>query len=400
MEEVENKLTDFKCDLCEKVFNVFFKIPKILGCGHNFCCDCITLVEITTKTCPSCQSQQSKVKNNLGLDLVGQVKEKYAIKNYTHELRNMRNDLLIQQEVVSKYRSHYLKQLIMADELLMDLSNLLKDSNVSNGKSRPNLMELAKNSFFSSMKDARVTPLLNFSPTDSNNFLKKICEKIRFGERILTVHHPNFGSEFKYGLISVLNNEFLSFHCLSLKNSEGCQEYVKFDDLKKIVASSETNVLYMFRLFLKLRTSEDFEDIILIRVINSLLVPQFIRLCTGESGSSYKDAEYICTSNMFRAGAVVYNDRRINLKGYNNDDIESDFGNVDYALKAREYVTISKNKECIVSDNRGGFQILCPINDERRNDCIGEIESPLNMLNAFTTYGRVIDCGICFKIRM
>ncbi|XP_048472903.1 RING finger protein 225-like [Rhincodon typus] len=51
---------ELECDICFSGFDNVFKLPKLLGCGHTFCLECLARINISSETvsavsCPVCR---------------------------------------------------------------------------------------------------------------------------------------------------------------------------------------------------------------------------------------------------------------------------------------------------------------------------------------------------------
>ncbi|RXG52955.1 hypothetical protein Avbf_14953 [Armadillidium vulgare] len=107
-----------------------------------------------------------------------------------------------------------------------------------------------------------------------------IYKRLQNGEKVFAVHKIN--EDFKYGEVSFFSNQ-LFFHCLSLSKVPKDSSLIWFEDVKQCLNSKD------FCTFIKICCNEkNVTPFVIIETFDQCLCNEFIKLCTGECGPSYK----------------------------------------------------------------------------------------------------------------
>ncbi|RXG52956.1 hypothetical protein Avbf_14954 [Armadillidium vulgare] len=124
-------------------------------------------------------------------------------------------------------------------------------------------------------KTILIRAILNFLPST-----EQIYKRLQNGEKVFAVHKIN--EEFKYGEVSFFSNQ-LFFHCLSLSKVPKDSSLVWFEDVKQCLNSKN------FCTFMEISLNEkNVTSFVIIETFDQCLCNEFIKLCTGECGPSYK----------------------------------------------------------------------------------------------------------------
>ncbi|RXG72866.1 hypothetical protein Avbf_11821 [Armadillidium vulgare] len=151
-----------------------------------------------------------------------------------------------------------------------------------------------------------------------------IYKRLQNGEKVFAVHKIN--EDFKYGEVSFFSNQ-LFFHSLNSSQVPKDSSLIwqrQFEDAKQCLNSKD------FCAFIKICYNEKkLTSFVIIETFNQCLCNEFIKLCTGECGPSYKGSflkkghnkvinigNYL--TNVLRVEKRIKNkSEKMRLKGYN-----------------------------------------------------------------------------------
>ncbi|RXG58995.1 hypothetical protein Avbf_12181, partial [Armadillidium vulgare] len=103
-------------------------------------------------------------------------------------------------------------------------------------------------------------------------------------EKVFAVHKIN--DEIKYGKISLFGNQIF-FYSLSLSEIPKDSSLIWFEEIKQCLHFKN------FFTFIKICCNDkNVTHMVIIEMFDRHLCNQFIKLCTGECGPSYKDSSY------------------------------------------------------------------------------------------------------------
>ncbi|RXG72449.1 RING-H2 finger protein ATL7 [Armadillidium vulgare] len=320
------------CGICFEGYESEEKIPMSMKCGHTYCKLCIDELLSTNPECPSCRENISKnsiVKNYGLLDVISNLWTKESSTGtFIEQLETLSAELMSEIDDLNKRSQMLTRKLEEVDELLKEPQIISVDS------FKTTIAEIESTLDFINHGNPIIPKVIASPLPDPMNYMLKIYEKVESGVKMLCVHQPSYNTGLFYGNISVWSNTIF-FHSLTRKSSHDCKEFLAFEDLKKVMP------VLKIKTFIKLKTKTGANQIILINLVESPLLSQFIRLCTGETGSCYKGASFEkgedkdsnCKSVM-----KVVSHRRGN---------SSDKGNVDYAFETTAEVQY-RDKESVV----------------------------------------------------
>ncbi|RXG58349.1 hypothetical protein Avbf_17176 [Armadillidium vulgare] len=226
--------------------------------------------------------------------------------------------------------------------------------------------------------------LANFE--SSEKYLEEIYKKAENDEKVFSAHQID--GEIKYGKVSV-RDEKLIFNSLSLSQVPEDSLLIFFNDVKKCVGNNN------FQTFIKISCNEKMvARMVCFEMGDKQLSTQFIKLCTGECGPSYKNSSF-----------------KQDIQSGNSQDIlvvEKKFENID---KLEEYKVSACKVNCrfyfyanemylIVKPN-GNFLITRAIQNITMNTHPnGRVVYPTNLYHYLTSsnasFMKILECGILF----
>ncbi|KAL7643101.1 UNVERIFIED_CONTAM: hypothetical protein RMT77_006391 [Armadillidium vulgare] len=391
-----------RCEICTLEFNDFDVIPKVLHCGHSLCSPCIKKIFVNDRRCPVCR------------DVIN-VGERFLPKNYTLlkavEINNSAAKCSKKKELLSSVKTMKRKCEDMIDTLSQKKSkielhsSLLRFSlhelaeseleNLDTGKAEKALRLAEGNlkdtdkvfSNFCKLKSSISVRLSNFENTE--NYLAEIYKRVENDENVFSAHQID--GEKKYGKVSV-KEEKLIFNSLSLSKVPDNSLLILFDDLKECVGNND------FQTFIKISCNDKMLGrMVCFKMNDKHLSTQFIKLCTGECGPSYKSSSFhkdIQRGNSQDILVVESNFENINkFGGYNK------FRRCEMNCKFNS----NSNDMFLVVKSNGNFLINRTIKNSERNILHhSRVVYPTNLCNCLTSTNpscmKILECGILFVL--
>ncbi|RXG53886.1 hypothetical protein Avbf_15725 [Armadillidium vulgare] len=292
----------FICNGCKLDFNKLSNIPKVLNCGHSVCLPCIRKILIENQCCPNCGKKEAEKKEdnfpvNLSLLYMMEACESYkAFDNDSvyciqklKEKYSTTKDFLIEKEAIIKSKLLCIESGLETLEELNDSEN----PNGGQGKLKESLLTLEKNferlnkeilSNFGIPKQFVTVSLGSFK--DENDYLHEIYSKLKHGEKVFSVECIE--NNVQFAQLSERDNMIL-MHSFSYSEVPQNSSVILFSELKRCFLSKQLCT------FLKISTSlKDVTHLIIIEMVWNLPFSfDFIKLCTGECGPSYKNSLYV-----------------------------------------------------------------------------------------------------------
>ncbi|KAL7638332.1 UNVERIFIED_CONTAM: hypothetical protein RMT77_010901 [Armadillidium vulgare] len=274
------------CELCKYEFNETYVIPLVLRCNHTFCKPCITKLSQMNMLCPKCQyyihPRVSDFPINSSLLLVPRPN---SVKNYYLNLKNQ------------DFALHILKLYSSLPNKTDEVSKNTEETDDSNLQNEPETKVKNENDGEDSkqLQDKLNSKYpLQFTSLDimeAHGFFQSVYNRIKKGEEIYTCLWKL--NVKKFGKISINENKIL-FHSLDLLDIPSNSSIIM---LKKIKHNLLSRKLYSF---IKLRSNKNTSVLVVIEMLRNDgdgLTNQFIHLCTGEDGESYKNYVQVRVSN-------------------------------------------------------------------------------------------------------
>ncbi|KAL7636175.1 UNVERIFIED_CONTAM: hypothetical protein RMT77_012932 [Armadillidium vulgare] len=393
-------LQDLECEICFVEYDSEYVVPMMLKCGHTYCDVCIKDLLYKSPKCPACRapiSVKDSVKNYALLKLLSDKKPKSkCYKDVKKELESLRRELMSKRDDMVKYRDLYEKNVSILDTNLCQVDELLegKSEDLDRDSSLHIIIEVKKTLRSFNEADKPLPRLFATPISDVRDYVLKIYRKIESGGKLLSVHQANYESKLIYGKISNWSNA-LCFHCLHLADAEDCQEFLRFDDLKKVTSSLK------LKLFLKIPCKTQANKVIMIEPTKSSLVTQFIRFCTGETGYSYREASFVEGEDRNKYCKSIMKVSHYKKENESKDDMGCDDvhkGSIDYAFESSFQYVFKEPTAVVVGSADGGFQIFYSYSKTSYKNVIGVVESSMNLQDISYEDPRILDCGLAFEL--
>ncbi|KAL7633214.1 UNVERIFIED_CONTAM: hypothetical protein RMT77_016584 [Armadillidium vulgare] len=273
------------CNICAQVFDSLYFIPKMLKCGHTFCSPCLIKLLQENPRCPNCRAEVNEIESSLPVnyDILKAV-DFHKSKCWPERKMNIVTEVAKRKDIILKKKTQMTKILDKCLEKLEELT-MSQSERIDTENTRKILDEIDED-LKKTDDDLRsdniksYISILLLSFRNSEQFLLKISKKLQNGEKVFAVHKIN--EEFKYGEVSFFSNQ-LFFHCLSLSKVPKDSSLVWFEDVKQCLNSKD------FCTFLKIHCyKKNVTSFVIIETLDQYLCNEFIKLCTGECGPSYK----------------------------------------------------------------------------------------------------------------
>ncbi|RXG54963.1 hypothetical protein Avbf_15565 [Armadillidium vulgare] len=218
-------------------------------------------------------------------------------------------------------------------------------------------------------------------------YLTEIYKKSQSCDKVFSVLYAEDG--LKYGSVSVCDNK-LVFHSLSLAEVPEKSSFIWFDELKQCLASNN------FYTFIKICCNE---KEVTHMMFDRHLCNQFIKLCTGECGPSYKGSFYKKGSN--KDDSLV-NVLQVENFIENGCETKRQIEYKDCGDKIINNFQFNSEKMFIYLNTDGTFSICRSLRDGSVSEPpFGRVVSPDKLFEYInyedSSYLKVIDSGILFK---
>ncbi|RXG59774.1 E3 ubiquitin-protein ligase KEG, partial [Armadillidium vulgare] len=286
---------NLKCEVCSSEYDVSNVIPKVLQCGHSFCLPCLTKIIQDTSICPKCRQSISGNADSFptNYSVLGIVESYKSIRNLECHLvcsiDIMRNKYLRRKDLLINKRSEIGSSLEVIENGLAKLTELTDSDSaeIDTRKTKKILSKigrgLQKIGRFCEISITGISISLG-SFENPEKYLTEIYKRLQNDEKIYGVHQIE--DRVKYGKVSAYDNK-LVFHSLALTEAPPKSHLIWFEELKQCINSKN------FYTFLKISCNEkNVTHMVITEMFDRHSCNQFIELCTGECGPSYKDSSY------------------------------------------------------------------------------------------------------------
>ncbi|RXG60918.1 E3 ubiquitin-protein ligase TRIM13 [Armadillidium vulgare] len=293
---MEENLT---CEICSSEYDVSNVIPKVLQCGHSFCLPCLTKIIQDTSICPKCRQSISGYADSFptNYSILGIVESYKSIRNLECHLvcsiDIMKNKYLRRKDLLTNKRSEIGSSLEVIENGLAKLNELTDSDSaeIDTRKTKKILTKLEedykKSEDFVRFNYWKLRLSVSISLGSFENpekYLTEIYKRLQNDEKIYGVHQIE--DRVKYGKVSAYDNK-LVFHSLALTEAPPKSHLIWFEELKQCINSKN------FYTFLKISCNEkNVTHMVITEMFDRHSCNQFIKLCTGECGPSYKDSSY------------------------------------------------------------------------------------------------------------
>ncbi|KAL7633185.1 UNVERIFIED_CONTAM: hypothetical protein RMT77_016555 [Armadillidium vulgare] len=279
------------CKICGQVFDNLHSIPKMLKCGHTFCSSCLIKLLQENPFCPYCRAEVEEIENSLPVNYTAlEAVDFYKSKCWQRKM-DIVTEVAKRKDIILKKKTQMKLNVKIFDKCLKKLNELTKSHSerIDTVNTRKILDEidedLKKTDDVVRSDDIKSSiSILLSSFEDSEQFLLEIYKRLQNGEKVFALHKIN--EEFKYGEVSFFSNQ-LFFYCLSLSKVPKDSSLVWFEDVKQCLDSKD------FCTFIKICCNEkNVTPFVIIETFSKCLCNDFIKLCTGECGPSYKGSTF------------------------------------------------------------------------------------------------------------
>ncbi|KAL7633213.1 UNVERIFIED_CONTAM: hypothetical protein RMT77_016583 [Armadillidium vulgare] len=396
-------MEDFvSCNICTQVFDSLHFIPKILKCGHSFCSPCLIKLLQENRRCPNCRIQIKEIESSLPVNY-GILKAVDFHKSKCWPERNIEivTEVAKRKDIIFKKKTQMTLNVKILDNCLTKLEELTvsQSERIDTENTRKILDEIDED--LTKTDDVRsddikssISSFLS-SFRNSEQFLLMIYKRLQNGEKVFAVHKIN--EDFKYGEVSFFSNQ-LFFHCLSLSKVPKDSSLIWFEDVKQCLNSKD------FCTFIKICCNEkNVTPFVIIETFDQCLCNEFIKLCTGECGPSYK-------GSFFKQGykSIFLSDNITNVLG-----VEKWIENKSEKMRLKEYKRCLPKQESVSFNENEMLLYLNFINGDfdifrsskTFNDTstlpFGRVISPLTLykdINYKNPSNIILDCGIQFNL--
>ncbi|KAL7631333.1 UNVERIFIED_CONTAM: hypothetical protein RMT77_018368 [Armadillidium vulgare] len=387
------------CDSCLGLFDILKFIPKILDCGHTFCSTCLTIIIRKNSICPNCKTEIKVKESSIPVNFIAlKVVDVYLPRNSSASERekkiiasieNTKKKFNDRNEIISMKKSRISSSLKVLDKLEELMVSQGQKFNTVNAKNMLNeLDEELKKTYdvvsYDYVKSSASILLSNFE--DSASYLMEIHKRVQNKENVFAVY--KIKDEIKYGETSLFENK-LFFHSLSLTEVPKDSSLIWFDELKQC-ANKEN-----FYTFLSICCNENNVSLVLIiEMFDRQLSHHFIKLCTGESGPSYKGTS-------FQKGEDDDDSKSILVTDFMENGCKNSMW-IDYNFSDKDGIECIKDEIylCIL-DQEVGFQIFLSSVDFVAEKTVGRVISPLDLKNCInyhhSSFLKILNCGIILE---
>ncbi|KAL7637859.1 UNVERIFIED_CONTAM: hypothetical protein RMT77_011471 [Armadillidium vulgare] len=390
------------CEICSLEYSDTETIPRVLDCGHSFCTTCITQLENTL--CPKCRANIPSGKEfPVNFSLISLIEEWKSEKNLSPDIissiQNLKEKLVSKLSVINKmFEICNTKESIESDLRLltsMEEERLKEEF----GSKKQMIMRKKLEKLEEKYKECSLVNYVFFDDLDkfslfslqndvsSDTFFSELYKILKSSEKIFTCKLIN--TELKFGELTVRDNKIM-IHSLTLNNIPKGSKIVQFQNLREKMLNKTVHA------FLEITAKNGTSHTIIIELHDRKLVPHFIKLCTAEKGSTYKNLPFSRGKNTTT---------RSDAKGKQINQVISLVSIIEVAspkvLPLDYYKNISGKLPCVENDvivtgrSDNGFQIL-RVKQPNSYSILGKVTYPSDLWNyvTFENVEKFLDCGL------
>ncbi|KAL7632148.1 UNVERIFIED_CONTAM: hypothetical protein RMT77_017535 [Armadillidium vulgare] len=280
------------CEICFHDYNNSEHTPLVLGCGHTFCSPCIKTFK--NPNCPKCRTGfKRKTTFPVNYLILSLLEECRAITNLNEEMENRIQNLseklqsrltFIQKEMTEISVNQ--KRIEEDLNILKSIEDNYKKEDFSKSKLKQELNELETR-----YKEISLTNLTYFEDPEliasfsvrkmktKDDFLQQIYKTLKT-EKVISF--KCIEKKLKVGELSIRDNKLI-IHSLTTNDFPKDSKTVPFDHLKEAIRGTD------FHVFIIVSGRNETSHLVIIKLQDPKLVPNLIKLCTGEVGPSFKN---------------------------------------------------------------------------------------------------------------
>ncbi|KAB7494539.1 hypothetical protein Anas_14080, partial [Armadillidium nasatum] len=364
----------FSCEICNFEYDSDRVIPKSLCCGHTFCSSCLTSIIENNPVCPLCWKAIKNEEFSINYSLLGIVEMRKSLKclessDLSRDISILKKKFYDQKEVLSKCKSQIMNGLENIDEGLRKLQTLddLDKTEINFVKMRKevnHLQELYRKvdegvSLFLKIQQNFVNLSLNQFQS-GNDFLLEIYRKLERNEKVCGVSRIKDCLKFNEAF---QRDNMIFFNSFSLSEPPKNATVILFEELKQCIMNRNFNA------FLKVScNSTNIIHTIIIEMFNTLESSNFIKLCTGECGPSYKNSLYnkgIPPPPSTPRVTRVINQMYVLLSVENSQtDAMKEIRAVEYFTAENDYTVSARMNDIFVRGSRNGAFTIEKVNTD------------------------------------
>ncbi|KAL7638416.1 UNVERIFIED_CONTAM: hypothetical protein RMT77_010986 [Armadillidium vulgare] len=393
------------CSICTKVFDSLHLIPKMIECGHTFCSPCLTKLFQNNPSCPNCRAEIKGTESSLPINYIAlKIVDIYKSKNWSESEMDITAEVTKRKDIILQKKAQMTSSIEVFDKCLEKLEKLTVSESERIGTVNVKRIlnevdeDLKKTDDVVRCDDLKKSMsflLSNFE--DSKEYLLEIYKRLQNEEKVFAVHKIN--DDVKYGKILLCGNQ-LFFYSLSLSEVPKDSLLIWFEDVKQCLNYKNFNT------FINICCNEkNVTQILIIEMFDRHLCNQFIKLCTGECGPSYKGSSYskdCIYDKEYRRNCF---DMAVRVKKFVENECETN-RLVEYKYCGEESNTCSleENQALLFLNSDGSFDIVRCLKTVNTNwkQSFGRVISPpefyKNINYQDSSYLKVFDSGILFTI--
>ncbi|KAB7494332.1 Tripartite motif-containing protein 59 [Armadillidium nasatum] len=393
------------CEICSLEYSDTETIPRVLDCGHSFCTSCIAQLENTL--CPKCRAnipsgkefpvnfsllslvEEWKSEKNLSPDIISSIqnlKEKLVSKlsviNKMFEICNTKESIESDIKLLTSMEEERLKEEFGSKKQMMMRKKLEKLEEKYKECSFVNYVffdDLDKFSLFSLQNDV-----------SSDTFFSEMYKILKSSEKIFTYKCIN--KELKFGELTVRDNKIM-IHSLTLNEIPKGSKIVQFQNLRAMFMNKRLDA------FFEITAKNGTSYTIIIQLHDRMLVPHFIKLCTAEKGSTYKNLPFSKgKNNTTRYDAqgrqLNYQQQVISLESI-LEVVSPKILLLDYYKNILGNLPCVENDVIVTETTDNGFHIL-RVKQPNSYTILGKVTYPSDLWNCvtFDNVEKILDCGL------
>ncbi|KAL7644433.1 UNVERIFIED_CONTAM: hypothetical protein RMT77_005264 [Armadillidium vulgare] len=231
------------------------------------------------------------------------------------------------------------------------------------------------------------SPLSLQNDGSSDTFFSEIYKILKSSEKIFTYKLINM--ELKFGELTVRDNKIM-IHSLTLNDIPKGSKIVQFQKLREMFTNKTVHA------FFEITAKNETSYTIIIQLHDRKLVPHFIKLCSAEKGSTYKNLPFSrwknTTTRSDAQGKQI--NRVISLVSI----LEVNSPKVllfDYYKNIPGKLPCVENDAIVTERSDNGFQILS-VKQPNSYSILGKVTYPSDLWNyvTFDNVEKILDCGL------